>query len=58
LDLGADGDVTIFDPDFRWVYKREDTASKSPNSPFHLWPMRGKARATIVAGKIVWSDLN
>jgi dihydroorotase len=58
LDLGADGDVTIFDPDFRWVYKREETASKSPNSPFHLWPMHGKARATIVAGKIVWSDLN
>jgi dihydroorotase len=58
LGLGADGDVTIFDPDMEWVYKRESSASKSTNSPFHLWPMRGKARATIVGGKVVWSDLN
>ena len=57
LDLGADGDVTIFDPDILWVYRKEDTASKSANSPFHLWPMRGKAVATIVAGKVVWSEL-
>ena len=57
LDIGADGDVTIFDPERKWVYRKEDTASKSMNSPFHLWPMRGKALATIVAGKVVWSDL-
>ena len=56
LDIGADADVTIFDPDRAWIYRREDTASKSTNSPFHGWPMRGKAVATIVAGKIVWKD--
>ncbi len=57
LGIGADGDVTIFDPEFRWIYKKEGSVSKSLNSPFHLWPMRGKARATIVAGKVVWNDL-
>ncbi|MGZ8938390.1 MAG: dihydroorotase [Limisphaerales bacterium] len=56
LDIGADADVTIFDPDRAWVYRREDSASKSPNSPFHLWPMRGKALATVVDGRIVWKD--
>lgn len=56
LDIGADADITVFDPDRAWVYRREATASKSMNSPFHEWPMRGKAVATIVAGKIVWKD--
>jgi dihydroorotase len=56
LDIGADGDVTIFDPDRRWIYKREETASKSSNCPFDGWPMRGKAVATIVSGRIVWQE--
>lgn len=57
LDIGADADITIFDPDKLWVYNRSETASKSANSPFHGWPMRGKALATIVGGKIVWNEL-
>lgn len=57
LDVGADGDVTLFDPDYQWIYRREETASKSTNSPFHGWPMKGKAVATVVGGKIVWRDL-
>ena len=57
LEPGADADVTIFDPDLRWTYQREKSASKSHNSPFHNWAFRGKALATIVAGKIVWQEL-
>jgi len=56
LDVGADADVTIFDPERRWVYKRAESASKSLNSPFDGWPMRGKALATIVNGRIVWKE--
>jgi dihydroorotase len=56
LDVGADGDVTIFDPERRWTYLREDTASKSQNSPFHGWSLRGKPLVTIVQGKIVWRE--
>lgn len=58
LDIGADGDITIFDPEKRWVYDRKQTASKSINSPFHGWAMRGKTVATIVGGNVVWSELN
>ncbi|MSS99767.1 MAG: dihydroorotase [Pedosphaera sp.] len=54
LSIGADADVTVFDPDCEWVYERKDTASKSLNNPFFGWTLRGKATATIVGGKIVW----
>ncbi|MBI3415070.1 MAG: dihydroorotase [Verrucomicrobia bacterium] len=56
LAIGADADVTVFDPDREWVLHREQTASKSFNSPFYDWPLRGKAVATIVGGKIVWRE--
>jgi len=56
LDIGADGDVTLFDPDLEWTYRNADSASKSKNSPFDGWPMKGKALATVVGGKIVWRD--
>jgi len=54
LSFGADADVTIIDPDREWTYDVEQTASKSRNSPFHGWELKGKAVATIVGGKVVW----
>ncbi|MEO8425990.1 MAG: dihydroorotase [Verrucomicrobiota bacterium] len=56
LSPGADGDVTIFDPDAEWIFNREQTASKSFNSPFYDWPLKGKCVATVVAGNLVWQD--
>jgi dihydroorotase len=56
LDIGADADITIFDPELEWKYDRELSASKSKNSPFHGWTLKGKAIATIVCGKIVWQE--
>jgi dihydroorotase len=55
LSVGADADVTVFDPDCQWVFERDATASKSFNNPFYGWPLRGRAEATVVGGKIVWS---
>ena len=57
LTVGADADVTVFDPDAEWVYRREDSASKSKNNPFFGWTLKGKATATIVAGKIIWAEV-
>jgi dihydroorotase len=54
LAVGADADVTVFDPDARWVMRHEDTASRSHNSPFFGWPLRGRPVITVVGGKIVW----
>jgi dihydroorotase len=54
LEVGADADVTVFDPAREWEFRPEDTASKSRNSPFHGWPLKGRAVATVVGGRVVW----
>jgi len=46
-------DVTVLDPDVEWNYDRAQSVSKSKNSPFHGWRLKGRATATIVTGKIV-----
>jgi dihydroorotase len=51
LSVGADADVTIFDLDEEWIFRAEESASKSKNSPFSGWKLKGRAVATIVAGK-------
>jgi dihydroorotase len=51
LSLGADADVTVFDPDHEWVFRAEESASRSKNSPFSGWNLKGRALATIVGGK-------
>jgi len=56
LSVGAEADVTVFDPDCEWFFDRSRSASKSSNSPFYGWPLRGKAVATIVRGKRVWVE--
>jgi dihydroorotase len=56
LSVGADGDVTVFDPDRPWVFRRAETVSKSLNNPFYDWPLKGQPVATIVRGRIVWSE--
>jgi dihydroorotase len=56
LSVGADADVTVFDPGQEWIYRREDSASQSRNSPFFGWPLKGRAVATIVAGRLVFVE--
>lgn len=53
LSIGADADITIFDPDKEWIYNVHETASKSRNSPFHGRKLKGKPVVTIVGGKKV-----
>jgi dihydroorotase len=57
LSVGADADVTIINPDVEWVYDVNESASKSRNSPFHGWQMKGRAVATIVGGKMVEKEI-
>ena len=56
LSIGADADVTVFDPNHEWIFDAADTASKSRNNPFHNWKLKGRAIATIVAGKKVFVE--
>jgi dihydroorotase len=52
--VGSAGDVTILNPDLEWTYKAAEGRSKSRNSPFDGWKLKGAPTATIVAGKIVY----
>jgi dihydroorotase len=44
---------TLSDPDREWTFERETSASKSTNSPFYGWRLKGQAVATIVRGEAV-----
>jgi len=57
LAAGSVADVTIFDPKKRWTYDLEKTRSRSRNCPYGGMQFYGKVRATIVGGKVVFSEL-
>jgi dihydroorotase len=56
LAPGANADVTIFDPDERWVVDAQRLESKSSNSPWLGREMRGRVKCTIVGGKTVFEN--
>jgi len=53
LAVGADADITVLDLDRKVVVKPEAFASKSVNTPFEGWTLRGAPVLTIVGGRIV-----
>ncbi len=58
LAPGAPADVTLIDPDLRYTIRPEHFFSRSANTPFAGWEVRGRAVATIVGGRLVyrWPD--
>lgn len=54
LKVGAVGDVTIFDPNRQVKIDASKFQSKSRNTPFDGWELRGTPVATIAGGRIVW----
>jgi len=52
LSPGADADVTVIDPDREWEFRPEDVLSKSKNSPFLGWKLRGRAAVTICGERV------
>lgn len=58
LNMGADADITIINPDTVWVFESANLSSKSKNTPFEGWKMKGKVTATIVGGKVVYKTGN
>ncbi|NOR11453.1 MAG: amidohydrolase family protein [Desulfovibrionaceae bacterium] len=57
LAAGAIADVTVIDPDKKFVYTKDSIVSKSGNSPFIDKEMQGKAVLTVVGGKVVFSEM-
>jgi dihydroorotase len=56
LRVGADADVVIVDPKAEWVVDPKQFASKSKNTPFAGWKLKGKVLYTIVGGRVVVRD--
>jgi dihydroorotase len=54
LKVGASGDLTVFDPTLQWQVDPAQFLSKSRNTPFAGWTLRGKARLTVIDGVIAW----
>lgn len=52
LKPGADADVTIIDPNIKWKIDPTKFVSKSRNTPYGGWDVKGRAHTVIVNGEI------
>jgi dihydroorotase len=52
LRPGADADVTLIDPEVHWTIDPSQFHSKSRNTPFGGWDVRGRAHTVIVGGEV------
>ncbi len=52
LQPGADADVTLIDPELEWTVDPQQFLSKSRNTPFAGWKVRGRATRVLVGGQV------
>jgi dihydroorotase len=53
LVAGSPADITIFDPEREWTVDPQRFKSKSRNTPFAGWSLRGRVVETLIAGRRV-----
>jgi dihydroorotase len=54
LVTGAPADITVLAPEMKVSVRAQALTSKSKNTPFDGWELRGGVAATIVGGRIVY----
>jgi dihydroorotase len=54
LAPGVDADVVIVDPQETWEIDPSRFRSKSRNTPFAGWKVKGRVKTTLLGGKIVY----
>lgn len=54
LTIGADADITIVDVEREFTVDVKDFASKSKNSPFDGWRLKGLPVMTILSGRVIY----
>jgi len=54
IEVGAPGDLVVFDPEAPVRITPESLKSQGKNTPFLGYELSGRVRATIVAGKVVY----
>jgi dihydroorotase len=55
LTPGMEADVTVIDPEARWTIAPSQFRSKSRNTPFAGWEVRGRARMVLIGGEVRYS---
>ena len=53
---GRPANLCVFDPDATWVVSGKEMASRSANTPYEGWTLRGRVRHTLSAGVPVVVD--
>ena len=56
LARGSAADIVVMDPEKEYVYKRSSIESKSKNSPFIDWKLKGRVGHVFVGGRHVMKD--
>ena len=54
IEEGKDADITIFDPNKKYVYTKDMIVSKAKNSPFIGKELKGRVVYTFVGGRLVY----
>ena len=54
LDVGDVADICLFDPAAEWVVNPETMRSRSSNTPFAGWRLRGRVERTLLGGREVY----
>ena len=52
LTPGLPADVTVIDPSAVWTVDAHAFCSKSRNTPFHGWALKGRAALTLLGGRV------
>lgn len=56
LAVGSAADITVFDVDVEWTFEAATLHSKSSNSPFLGWKLKGRATDVWVEGQRILED--
>ena len=56
LRVGDPADITIIDPDLEWTVEPSRFRSRSRNTPFGGWRLKGKAVLTLLEGRVTYQE--
>ncbi|RMG61297.1 MAG: dihydroorotase [Deltaproteobacteria bacterium] len=56
IEKGGPADITLVDLSREWVFTEDVNLSKSRNSPFLGWTLKGKVVLTMVDGKVTYRE--
>ena len=58
LEVGKEADITVIDPELKFLFQEKNILSKSKNSPFIGSRLQGKAVFTLCGGRITHNLLS